>query len=411
MNGARHRCRLGTSPSGGTSVRAVDAGEVAGEPTGGDHPPWRRRCCPGRRGSLAHSSAAAMVTVGAPVASRESTNRGSSPRRRRARGRAIAAVAGSPQRSASALTAVAPRPRPRDSAQRCRDRPWRRWRWWPGPVPQHLADVDQRRAAAQQLGWPTCAAAGARRRAHPARRQARWTTSPTRSARIGPRGALRSGTPAGVGRAARRQVAGQRLADVSGQRQPVLAAALPRTASSPARQSRSSSSIRATSIERRPEPRDQQHDRVVRGPRGSTGRTSPAAARRRRAPSWPGSRCRASPRPKVPSRPASLSESAQIEEPQQRPQLGDAALGRPSRDPAAFGQQESVDLATGHRSRPRPLRRRNTAGTAARSARSAPPWTRARPRSATSQARYRPSASSSSPVGGSGGGTTPTSRR
>ena len=49
MNGGRHRCRIGISPSGGTSVRSSMPGQVAGEPAGDDHPPRRRPSSPGRR--------------------------------------------------------------------------------------------------------------------------------------------------------------------------------------------------------------------------------------------------------------------------------------------------------------------------------------------------------------------------
>ena len=81
-----------------------------------------------------------------------------------------------------------------------------------------------------------------------------------------------------------------------------------------------------------PQPRQQQHDRVVARPaeRATVTRAQPPL-QRRRAPSWPGSRCCASRPPTARVGQRHLGQPAQIRNAQQRPQLHHAALRRADR--------------------------------------------------------------------------------
>ena len=191
-------------------------------------------------------------------------------------------------------------------------------------------------------------------------RQARWTTSPTRSARIGRVGALTVKNTCRRRRApaAQRQVAGQRLADVRGQRQPVVAARLAadhelagapvevlELASGRPRSSADRAARAACMIAKSRWPTSRAAVAAVEQPldvrgghrgRRQGGETPPTDRRHRRSQRRRG-------------------EALQMQEPQDRPQLSHPPLGRPSRDTTALPQQEGVDIRPGQRRGREPL--------------------------------------------------------
>ena len=216
-----------------------------------------------------------------------------------------------------------------------------------------LADRDQTRRRG----------AAAHRRAHDAagvapRVAGRLACRPVRRRhRPGPPGSARGvlgrsgtdgGLPPGCGRGTGRRPGPHRP-------RPAAAAgpggrALPRTTSSPARQSTSSSCRRATSIERRPSRATSSDDREVADADTGLPRSQLSSTTGRRAAAIVGGGRVASRQPPtggtaVPE--PQRCDALQIQESQDRAQLGDPPLRRPGRDPTTFPQQERVHVRPG----------------------------------------------------------------
>ena len=175
------------------------------------------------------------------------------------------------------------------------------------------------------------------------RLQARSTTSPTRSARIGPRGPQRQEQMSGSFRGpAVGQVSDQGFTDPVRQRQPVLPTALAaddQLTGAPVHitelqaghldraQARRASSIMIAKS-RLPTPLLRSQLSAAAGPRWPTALVAAGrpATHRRHGRTEPQRR-----------------DTLQVQESQRRAQLSDPALGRPDRDPPALPEQERVD--------------------------------------------------------------------